>query len=179
MSGRTWGRMAGSVCALLVVVGVGIVTLPSTVSAASGGLRVRPAKHLVNGQVVTVSAPRYADLTPGDYIELIECLRAADELTSCDPATAVTPTAVTTTGRLPAMHFAVATGDIGTGTCGTSASDAKDCEIAAVDITETGTFAAFGNITFKKNPSSDVPTTIPSTTLPVTTVPDVTIPTDP
>jgi len=136
--------------------------LSSSAGASGGGLH-RTGGRLTNGQVVEVSG---RNLNPGDEIVLIQCLRTATTITGCDPTTATAPpVAVDANGKLPPTNVTVATGNIGTGTCGTSKSDVADCMIAAEDLsspTTLGSFVAFVNIRFAK----PVPTTTTSLTIP-------------
>jgi hypothetical protein len=163
--------------------------LSSSAGASGGGLH-HTGGRLTNGQAVVVFG---RNLNPGDEIELIQCLRTATNVTGCDPATATVPPAVVTaTGRLPATTVTVATGNIATGTCGTSTSDEADCMIAAVDLsspTTLNTFVAYVNIRFAKPeattttsltiPSSlpSIPTSLPSIPITLPSLPAGSVPT--
>jgi len=164
----------GAVVSVGLMVGVVVMTLPSTASAVSGGgLKAKPWAHLTNDKVTVVWGP--PGLTPGDEVVLKECLRTATDLSGCDPATASEPITVAENGKLPATNFTVVTGEIGTGTCGTSSSDAKNCEIAAQDVTGAALFEDYVNVRFATGPHSTTTTTFPvSTTLP--TLPSPTVP---
>jgi len=167
----------GAVVSVGLMVGVVVMTLPSSAGAYSGGgLKAKPWAHLTNDAVTVVWAP--PDLVAGDEIVLMECLRTATDLTGCDPATASLPITVAANGKLPATDFTVVTGEIGTGTCGTNSGDAKNCEIAAQDVTEGALFEAFVNVRFATGPHATTTTSFPvSTTLP--TLPSPTLPSPP
>jgi len=167
------GRLT-AVGVALFVVGLVLAVVPTAVSASakssSGGLQVRPSARLSDGEYVTVFGGN--QFSPGDEVILMQCLRSSTQLTGCDPETSTVVTAGAN-GRLPKTSFTVETGEIGTGTCGTSASDYNACEIAAQDVTSNTLFAAFRAIKFLKTSSS---TTLPLTTLPSTTLPSTTLP---
>ena len=158
MSRVVWGRVM-AVMGVGLLAGFVVVSLPSAASAKTHGLRVSPHSHLGNDEEVVVRGP---NLPAGDEVELIQCLRGATSLTSCDPATATPPVQVSAVGTLPPTDFTVMTGTIGTGTCGTSRADYNACEIAAQDITGTTLFAAYRGIAFYR----DVTTTTTTLTLP-------------
>jgi hypothetical protein len=52
-------------------------------------------------------------------------------------------------GHFPKTSFTVMEGVVGTGTCGTSSTDAMHCAITAEDITTGSTLIAKANITLK------------------------------
>jgi hypothetical protein len=164
-------RLAVSIVSVLVLGLTGVVLEATTGTASaqqSGGLHAKPWRKLVSGDSLTVYG---RNLTAGDVVVLMECLRIATDPTGCDPATTTLPVQISATGKLPATKITVATGTIGTGTCGTSKADDQDCEIALQDLSGTSTFVAYVNIRFTPNPP---PTTTTSITLP--SIP-ITIPT--
>lgn len=155
----------------------------ASASASGGGLR-HSGGRLTNGQAIEVSG---RNLNPGDEIVLIECLRTATNLTGCDPTTAtVPPVPVDANGKLPPTTVTVATGNVGTGTCGTSASDVASCMIAAEDLsspTTLTTFVAYVNIRFAKpvattTTSLTIPSSVPSIPTSLPSIP-ITIPSIP
>jgi hypothetical protein len=158
---------AAVVSGVLFVGLLAAAVLSSSAGASGGGLHRAPGGKLTNGEAVIVTG---RNLNPGDEIVLVQCLMTATNLTGCDPATATMPTAVSATGRLPATTVTVATGNISTGTCGTSKIDAAYCMIAAQDLSSPTTltsFVAYVNITFAKpvattTTSLAIPTTLPS-----------------
>jgi hypothetical protein len=161
-------RLTVSILSVLVLALTGVVLEATTGTASaqqSGGLHAKPWRKLVNGKTVVVYA---TDLTPGDYVVLMECLRVATDPTGCDPATTTSLIQISATGKLPATDVTVATGTIGTGTCGTGSADADDCEIALDDISAASTFVAYVNIKFKPNPPPTTTTSFTVPTLPVT-----------
>jgi hypothetical protein len=174
-----FGRLSAAVAMLALLGGLAVNALPAS-AAGSGSptLKVAPGAKLTNMKAVVVSGTHF---TPGDEIILLECQRSASLIIGCDPATA-TPAKVTSTGHILQTSFTVMTGLVGTGTCGTSKSDAKDCSIEAEDPSSLGSsldaFAGGKNIAFKvastTTPTIPIPT-IPSTTLP--TIPTPTLPT--
>jgi hypothetical protein len=130
-----------------------------------------------------------AHYTAGDEVILLECLRTASLIIDCSPLTAK-PVTVLSNGQIPATDVTVMSGLVGTGTCGTSTTDNKACEIAVEDLSslsgglQLDTIVATANITFKPG-GSTIPTTLPTipTTLPTipTTLPTIhtTLPTLP
>jgi hypothetical protein len=136
--------------------------LSSSAGASGGGLHSKPGARLTSGEAVIVTGK---NLIPGDEIVLMQCLRTATSITGCDPTTAPAPVAVSATGRLPATTVTVTTGNIGTGTCGTTKSDLASCMIAAQDISSPstlGTFVAFVNIKFSKSVTTTTTMTTPT-----------------
>jgi hypothetical protein len=154
----------------VLLLGLAAVALTTSAGASGGGLHAKPAGRLDSGDIVNVYGK---NLIAGDEVVLMECLRTATDLTGCNLATTTEPVTISSTGKLPATAVTVMTGNVGTGTCGTSKTDARDCEIALQDITGTTTFLAYVNITFAKNATTTttlptIPTTLPTipTTLP-------------
>jgi hypothetical protein len=101
-----------------------------------------PATGLKAGGVVVITGSNF---TAGLSVYAIECLASATSAAGCDTATAA-PIVVGTDGTLPSTTFKVATGTIGTGSCGTTAANAKDCVINVA--TATGTDAGTTPIAF-------------------------------
>ncbi len=91
---------------------------------------VSPATGLKNGSKVSVTGSGF---TPGDSVYVVECLAGATGQSSCDIANAVAIT-VNSDGSLPTTTFTVATGAIASGTCGTTAANAKGCIVAVANI---------------------------------------------
>jgi hypothetical protein len=153
---------------------VGLTVGTMAAAAGTGGtLYVSPRTGLTNSQSIVVKGKGF---TPGDQMILMECLRTAADPTGCDPATS-TNVLISATGKLPATPMTAVTGNVGTGTCGTSKTDARNCEIAAQDLTTKALFVATRGIKFASGHGSSappgpptpptVPTTIP-TTIPAT-----------
>ncbi len=130
-------RIRGAAAALLIlVVGTGTVvvlamgTAPASAATKVPTLLATPHTKLTDGQVVKVHG---LHLTPGDEVILLECQKSSDLPIGCDLLTS-TPVTVSATGQVPATNFTVNSGLVGTGTCGTSAADAKNCKIVAEDL---------------------------------------------
>jgi hypothetical protein len=176
------GRVAVAVGALMLVGGMVVGMLPASAAGTKAPkITASPRTKLTSGQTILI---RGSHLNPGDEILLLECQRTAALPTDCDLLTTV-PVKVVTNGQVPVTDFPVQTGLVGTGTCGTSKSDANDCEIVADDLSSLSgglaldTFVAFVNISFKVGGTTTttlptIPTTLP--TLP-TTLPTLPIPT--
>ncbi len=97
-------------------------TTPSVTVSKNSGLK--------NGQTVTVTGSGF---TPGDSVYAVECLKGATGQSSCDLTTATAIT-VNTDGTLPSTSFKVVTGAVASGTCGTTAANARNCVIAVANI---------------------------------------------
>ena len=135
-----------SVCAAMLGVGVlaGGLGGGALASAATPKIVVTPAANLKNGEEVHVSGTGFK---PGDTVFLVECLRKAKGETGCKVANGIPPSeTITKTGLLPKSNFKVSTGKIGSGTCGTTKVNAKDCAVSVGNA--TGGDSAVGDITF-------------------------------
>jgi len=119
-------------------------------AAASGGgltIAVTPKTGLVNGQQVVVTGSGFS---AGATVAIVECIATATTAAGCDiPASPVTAV-VNVDGTLPSTNFAVKTGAIGNGTCGTSATD-LNCAVVIGSL--TGTLIADTLVTFALVPS--------------------------
>jgi len=93
---------------------------------------VAPVKNLKNGSKVHVSGTGFK---PGDQVYVIECLATSTSEEGCDLKT-LHPVKITAKGVLPAFNFKVVTGKIGTGTCGTKASNLKSCSISVANASK-------------------------------------------
>jgi hypothetical protein len=116
--------------ASLVVLGALWLVLWSASSAGAAAaprLVAKPATGLHNGTVVQVTGARFK---PHDHVFLVECLAVATGQGQCDISTA-TPATITAQGVLPRTRFKVLAGKIGSGSCGTTASNLKSCVINA------------------------------------------------
>lgn len=69
-----------------------------------------------------------------DQVYVVECLVTAKSQAGCDLRT-LRPVKITAKGVLPTIKFKVVTGRIGTGTCGTMASNLKSCAISVANAT--------------------------------------------
>ena len=72
---------------------------------------------------------------PHDQVYVVECLATSKSQTGCDLKT-LHPVKITATGVLPAFHFKVVAGKIGTGSCGTKASNLRSCAISVANATK-------------------------------------------
>ena len=139
--GKTCGTVTGDLASCVINVGTIQQTdtastpitfaLPSvtttTVHATSyhPRLKVVPSTGLRNGRVVTVSGSGFK---PGDHVYIVECLTSGSSAAQCNLATTVSKT-ITAKGLLPVTKFKVVTGKVGTGRCGTKASNLRSCAI--------------------------------------------------
>ena len=112
--------------------GVAVVLVATAALGAAGAgsattpkLAVAPSTGLTKGKVVKVTGSGFR---PRDHVFLVECLNDATGQGQCDIDTA-TPATVTRKGVLPPTKFRVVTGKVGNGTCGTTASNGKNCVI--------------------------------------------------
>ena len=135
-------------------------------------LTAKPSVNLTNGATVKVSGTNF---TPNDQVFLVECLATASGQGGCDTATA-TPVTITAAGLLPSSTFKVVTGKIGSGTCGTTASNLKSCVISAGNA--SGGDTATAPIRFQA-PSVNTTTTMKAGGVTTTTRPKTTTPTTP
>jgi hypothetical protein len=93
---------------------------------------VAPVKNLRNSSKVRVSGTGFK---PGDQVYVIECLATSTSEAGCDIKT-LHPVKITAKGVLPAFNFKVVNGKIGTGTCGTKASNLKSCSISVANASK-------------------------------------------
>jgi Neocarzinostatin family len=136
-------RIAISVAMLsLAAVTSGFVGV-TMASAATPKLNVAPATNLKKGEAVTVTGSGF---TPGDTVYVVECLKNAKGEAGCDISIAV-PATITAGGALPKTKIKVTTGKIGSGKCGTTAGNLKNCAISAGNA--SGGDSAVKDITFK------------------------------
>jgi hypothetical protein len=118
----------------------------SAISLAVPSISISPSIGLTNNQQVTITgtgfAPNQASLVA------VECIETATSVQGCNIVGAV-PITVNASGQVTS-NFEVATGPIGTGTCGTSVADAT-CLISIGD-SSTGTVVAYASINFATGP---------------------------
>jgi hypothetical protein len=93
---------------------------------------VAPVKNLKSGSSVRVWGTGFK---PHDQVYVVECLATSKSQAGCDLKT-LHPVKITATGVLPAFHFKVVAGKIGTGSCGTKASNLKSCAISVANDTK-------------------------------------------
>jgi hypothetical protein len=104
----------------------------TSASALAPHVRAIPHKNLTDSQSVTVRWRNF-DPTVDSVLEVVQCTPSfvTDGMqTHCDLPHAVTVNPATAGGTTP---YTVHTGNIGDGTCGTSAADAS-CVIAVIGI---------------------------------------------
>ena len=95
-------------------------------------IKVTPSKNLKNKQTIKVSG---AGFTPGDHVYLVECLVGSTSPSKCDLKTLKAAT-IAADGTLKTTSFKVVTGKVGTGTCGTTKSNLKKCDISVANATK-------------------------------------------
>jgi hypothetical protein len=121
-------RLAVPAAACAVVLG-----LSGTSAGAFGpSARVRPARHLTTGQVVTVHWHGF-DTAQDTSLLILQCTpayRADQSQSHCDLTNPVNVTPATRGGT---TQFTVHTGTVGDGTCGTTADDTR-CLISVTGI---------------------------------------------
>ncbi|MGA7835591.1 MAG: neocarzinostatin apoprotein domain-containing protein [Acidimicrobiales bacterium] len=125
---------ADALCFIAIGTESGTLLADASMAFATGpGVSVTPSTGLTNGQSVTITGSNF---TPGDSVYAVECLLTATTEAGCDTSTA-TPISVSATGALPSTTFKVATGAIGNGTCGTTATNYASCIIEVATLTGT------------------------------------------
>lgn len=139
---------ARHVCLSIAIVGStglssGLVGLASANATSAPKLVVAPSVNLHTGEAVRVTGSGF---TPGDSVYVVECLATATGAAGCNTL-AAKPATISATGLLPKTYFKVMTGKIGTGTCGTKASNLKSCAITVGNI--SGGDSAVARIVFK------------------------------
>jgi hypothetical protein len=169
-------RLTAAVGVAALLGAVAANALPAwAAGSGSPALHAGPKAKLSNMSVIRVFGSHFI---PGDEIILLECQRTASLIIGCDPVTA-TPVKVTAEGKILPTSFTVMTGVVGTGTCGTSKTDAKDCSIEAEDPSglsnSLDAFAGGADIAFAVS-SSTTPTIPPIPTPTIPTTPSTTLP---
>lgn len=106
----------------LVTLGAGATTTPHLV--------VKPSTGLKNGSMVKVSGTGF---TPNDTVYVVQCIWKTKGQSGCK-ITNATPVTITAAGVLSVTKFKVTTGKIGYGKCGTRATNLKNCEMSAGNI---------------------------------------------
>jgi hypothetical protein len=105
-----------------------VAATPVVASAKSSPrLFVSPSGALKAGQIVKV---RGVGFKAHDAVFLTECLAKATGAGGCDIATA-TPVGINAKGAFGWTKFKVLSGHIGSGTCGTTKANLKNCAISA------------------------------------------------
>ena len=131
------GTLAGT------LVASGPITFATASSTPTGpSITVTPATGLKNGETVTITGSGF---TAGDSLYAVQCLVAATSAAGCD-TTGATPITANSDGTLPSTTFKVTAGTIGSGACGTTAANVRDCVITVA--TAAGTDAAQETIEF-------------------------------
>ena len=106
-------------------------------------IKVAPSTNLKKGQTVVVTGSGF---TPGDHVFVLECLASVHSSAQCNLSTLKGAT-ITAKGVLSATRIKVVTGKVGTGTCGTKASNKKSCVISVGNAAKGD--AAIAHISFK------------------------------
>jgi hypothetical protein len=120
----------------------GLINVTSANAAAKPKLVVTPSTGLTNKKYVFVSGTGFK---PKDSVYITECQVTAKGEAGCDIETAY-PVTITSKGVLPRTKFQVITGTIGSGKCGTAASNLKKCAVDAGNA--SGGDSAVFKITF-------------------------------
>lgn len=118
---------ASSVLAASVLVGGGLVGVPSAFGAKTPKLVVSPSAGLKGGQTVKVHGTGFK---PKDNVYLVQCLATATGGSQCNTLAAL-PVTINAKGDLPMTKFTLVAGSIGNGSCGTTKKNLKACEISA------------------------------------------------
>jgi hypothetical protein len=129
----------------------------ATASAAGPSITITPNTALTNGASVSIVGTGF---TNGDSLNILQCLADAVGIAGCNTSNIVSFTA-SSTGTFT-ESFAVTTGTIGNGTCGTSSTDLTACVLEVSNVAATD--SANAPITFATPVAS---TTTTTTTTPV------------
>jgi len=105
-------------------------TLPAKIGPRQ--FHVSPVSGLKNRQSVRVWGTGFK---ANDQVYVVECLATSKSQTGCNLKT-LKPVKITAKGVLPAFTFKVVTGKIGTGTCGTKATNLRSCAISVANATK-------------------------------------------
>ncbi len=132
-SGKTCGTSPSDLAACVINIGTAqgtdTATTPITfalpVVTYHPHVKVVPSTGLHKGQAVRVSGTGFQ---PGDHVFIVQCLASGSTASKCALKTAVAKT-INSKGQLASTVFKVITGKVGTGTCGTTASNLKSCAI--------------------------------------------------
>lgn len=108
----------------------GVLSATSASAAATPKLVVTPSTGITNGKSVFVSGTGFK---PKDTVYITECLATAKGEAQCDIETA-TPVTISATGVLKKTKFKIITGVIGSGRCGTKASNLRSCAVSAGNV---------------------------------------------
>ncbi len=141
MKSRKLTRVASAV--VLVVTLASALTI-TTAGASGPTLVVTPSTNLHNGEKVKVSGSGFK---PGDSVFVVECLAKASGEANCDISHLVSAK-IAKSGKLATVSFTVSTGKIGNGSCGTKASNLKNCAVSVGNA--AGGDSAVKIVTFKK-----------------------------
>ncbi len=144
-------RILSGVAAMAMVAGGLALFGVASVSAATSytpTITVSPNTDLTNGEQVTITGSGF--MPDESSLIAVECIATATTAAGCNTTT-FAPVGIDSSGNLVSLTFDVATGPIGTGTCGTSAADAI-CAIS-VGSSATGEVAAFATIGFDTGPN--------------------------
>ena len=137
----TGGDSAGAPITFAVPVAATTTTTPPKIGPRK--FHASPVTGLRNRSKVHVSGTGFK---PGDLVYVVECLTNVKNQAQCDLKT-LKPVKITAKGVLPGFTFTVVTGKIGTGTCGTKASNLKSCAISVGNASKGD--SALARITFK------------------------------
>ncbi len=132
------------VATMSLLLGPGLIAAQSASGATSPKLTVTPATGLKNGETVTVKGSGFK---PKDSVYLVECLRKAKGSAQCSIDGIPTPITIGKKGTFPATKFKVATGKVGTGSCGTKKANLTNCDLSVGNA--NGGDSATAPITFK------------------------------
>lgn len=118
----------GVAAASVLLLGSAVIGAGSASGTSTPKLTVAPSTNLRNGQTVKVSGTGYK---PKDTVYIVECLRRAKGSAQCNiPTTMPISVTISSKGTFPPTKFEVITGKIGSGTCGTKASNLNSCDVS-------------------------------------------------
>ena len=134
------GDSAGALITFAIPVATTTTTAPKV---GPRRFHASPVTGLHNGSRVHVWGTGFK---PRDHVYIVECLARVKSQAQCDLKT-LKPVTITAKGMLPTFTFKVVTGKIGTGVCGTKASNLKSCAISVGNAAKGD--SALAHITFK------------------------------
>jgi len=166
--------MTGVAAVALAMGGMALFGAFSAEAASTPTITITPNTGLTDMQQVQVTGTGFAPNLGAFSTVALECITTATTSAGCDIN--VSDIAFVTTdanGNLtnalgsPGIAFTVRTGTIGSGTCGTSATDAT-CKIS-IGTVATGVALTTGPITFASGGTTTTTTPTTTTTTPTTT----------
>ena len=160
-------KFNSALSAAVLLTGIALLG-PVTAASASGTPTVvaTPTTGLTDGASVTVSGSGF---NASDSLYVLECLQNSTGAATCNTSKFLNTVSADASGNVASMTVKVFTGTVGSGTCGTSSTDAT-CWLVITDA--LGTDKGYTPITFgaaSTTTATTIPTTTTTTTMATTT----------